>query len=443
MAVDTRYAISDGIHIAFQIVGEGPPDLILVPEFWHSIEAQWDEPSLAAFLHRLESFARLICLDQRGTGLSDPVALEDLPSLDGWMDDIRAVMDDAGVGKAALLGIGGGGALSALFAAGNPGRVTALVLVNSFARYLEADDYPCGASAAAEQQLVQMMHAGWGRGVLLELLAPSRVGDQVFREWWARYQRLGWSPGAMLAVRRMLAELDVRGVLESVQAPTLVIHRADNLSISVGHGRYLAEHIPGARYLELPGTDYFPFLGDATAVLDAIEEFVTGVRPDATSNRVLSTVLFTDLVGSTEHAAELGDRAWADLLEHHHAAVRQALDRYRGREVDTAGDGFFATFDGPARAVRCALQLRDTLLSLGLEVRAGVHTGEVELRSDGVRGVAVHIGSRIAARAESGEVLVSSTVKDLVAGSGIGFADRGAHDLEGVPGRWRLFAAKR
>ncbi len=420
------------------MLGDGPVDLVLCAEFWHSIEAQWEEPSFARFLERLASFGRLISFDQRGTGISDPVA--ELPSLEQWMDDVRIVMDETDSERAVLLGFGGGGMLSVLFAATHPQRTAALVLVNSFARFAWAEDYPWGRAAALEEEVMHVMRTGWGRGVLLDIVAPSRVGDDTFRRWWARYQRFGTSPGKILAVRRMLNEVDVRDVLPSVQVPTLVLHRSDSSHVRVEHGRYLAEHISGARYVEIPGSDYFAFLGNSETFLIEIETFVKGLSRALETERVLATVLFTDIVGSTDRAASLGDRRWGALLEAHHTAVREQLRHFEGREIDTSGDGFLATFDGPARAVRCACAVRDAIALLGLEIRAGVHTGELELRNGGVRGLAVHIGQRVAAEAAPGEVLVSSTVRDLVAGAGIEFNERGVHALKGVPDEWRLFA---
>jgi class 3 adenylate cyclase len=313
------------------------------------------------------------------------------------------------------------------------------VLVNSFPRLAQADDYEWGRAPAVEEEVLHVMRTGWGRGVLLDVVAPSKVGDEQFRQWWARYQRLGSSPGTIVRMRRMLDDFDVRDVLQSIRSPTLVLHRSGNTFVRVEHGRYLAEHIPGARYVEVPGSDYFAFVGNSDVFLGEIERFVTGLSRAPEADRVLATVLFTDIVGSTQRAAELGDRRWAQLLGDHHDVVRQELERFRGQEVDTAGDGFFATFDGPARAVRCAIAVRDAVRTLDLEVRAGLHTGELELAGGGVRGLAVHIGQRVLAQADAGEVLVSSTVKDLVAGSGLAFADRGVHTLKGVPEQWRLF----
>ncbi|HEV8602269.1 MAG TPA: adenylate/guanylate cyclase domain-containing protein [Gaiellaceae bacterium] len=442
MTVETRYAKTGDIHIAYQVVGDGPVDIVLAAEFWHSIEVQWDQPDLAAFLERLAAVGRLICFDQRGSGVSDPVSLRELRSLELWMDDIHVVMDEVQSENAVLYGIGGGGTMSMLFAATYPQRVSGLILVNSFARLSRAPDYPWGRGPELEDEVLDVMRTGWGRGVFLDLVAPSRVGDEAFRQWWARYQRVGASPGTVLSMRQMLAEIDVRDVLPSIRAPTLILHRAGTTWNRVEHGRYLAEHIPGAKYVELPGVDHFSFIGDSEAVLREVEQFVAGIAGPPESDRQLSTVLFTDIVGSTKLAAEIGDRRWSEVLEAQRALVRRELERYRGREVDTAGDGFFATFDGPARAVRCARVLRDSVRPLGIEIRAGLHTGEVEVLKEGLAGVAVHIGQRVLAEASPGEVLVSSTVKDLTAGSGLEFDDRGLHALKGVPDEWRLFAVR-
>jgi class 3 adenylate cyclase len=439
MPPETRYAESRDVHIGYQVVGEGPSDLVLVPEFWHSIEAQWEEPALASFLSRLSSFGRLIVFDQRGTGVSDPVPPEATQSLEQWLDDITIVMDDAGSEQAVVIGMGGGGSLSMLFAATYPERTAGLVLVNSFPRLSQAEDYEWGRAPAVEEEVLHVMRTGWGRGVLLDVVAPSKVGDEQFRQWWAKYQRLGSSPGTIVRVRRMLDDFDIRDALPSIRSPTLILHRAGNTFVRVEHGRYLAERIAGARYVEIAGSDYFPFLGNSELFLGEIERFIQSLSRAPEGDRVLATVLFTDIVGSTQHVAELGDRRWAELLGEHHALVRRELERFRGQEVDTAGDGFFATFDGPARAVRCAMSVRDAVRSLGLEVRAGLHTGELELADDAVRGLAVHIGQRVLAEASPGEVLVSSTVKDLVAGSGLTFSDRGVRALKGVPEQWRLF----
>ncbi|HXG76325.1 MAG TPA: adenylate/guanylate cyclase domain-containing protein [Gaiellaceae bacterium] len=439
MRPETKYALSGDIHIAYQVVGTGPPDIVFVPEFWHSIEAQWDEPSFAAFLERVTSFGRLVSFDQRGTGLSDPVALSDLPSLEQWMDDVRAVMDEIGSEQAVLLGLGGGGCMAILFAATYPQRTAGLILVNSFARLSRAPDYPWGRSPDLEQDTRELMRNAWGRGVLLDQVAPSRVDDPEFRRWWARYQRLGLSPGGIMTVRSMLSEFDVRDVLPTVQAPTLVVHRRDNVWNRVEHGRYLGEHIPGAEYVEVPGADNFPFLGDSASILDRIERFVARLSEVEAVDRMLATLVFADVVGSTDKIAEVGDARWAQLLRAYHELCRAELDRFRGTEIDTAGDGIFASFDGPARAVRCAQAIVRGVENLGLGVRAGVHAGEVERRDGRVAGLAVHIAQRAMGEAERGTVVVTSTVKDLVAGSGLAFSDLGPRELKGVPERWHLY----
>jgi class 3 adenylate cyclase len=439
---ETRYAKAGDIHIAYQVFGEGPIDIVLATEFWHSIEVMWDQPDLAAFLERMGSFGRVIAFDQRGSGVSDPVSLQEVTSLELWMDDIEVVMNEVGSESAVFYGLGGGGTMAMLYAATYPQRVSGLVLVNSFARLMRAPDYPGGRAPELEEEVLDVMRTGWGRGVFLDLLAPSRVGDEQFRQWWARYQRVGASPGTVLSMRKMFALIDIREVLPSIRAPTLVLNRAQSRFYGVEHGRYLAEHIPGARIVEVPGVDYFSFLGDPEPILRETERFVAGLASPPESDRQLSTVLFTDIVESTKLASELGDRRWRELLADQRTLVRRELERYHGREIDTAGDGFLATFDAPARAVRCASVLRDAVRDLGIEIRAGLHTGEVEVLDDGLAGVAVHLGQRVLAEASPGEVLVSSTVKDLAVGSGLEFEDRGLHALKGVPEEWRLFAVR-
>jgi pimeloyl-ACP methyl ester carboxylesterase len=431
--LETRYAKSGDVHVAYQVVGSGPLDLVFVPGFFSQVELWWEEPLCARFFERLASFSRLILFDKRGTGLSDRVAA--VPTLEQRMDDVRAVMAAAGSERAAILGVSEGGPMSALFAATYPDRTAALVLYGTFAEF---------RSWMPPEHLEHFLHAidaTWGTGESLPHLAPSVADDPRFRRWWARHERLGASPGAAMDLMRMNSEIDVRHVLPAIRIPTLVLHRAGDVFVDVSGGRYVAAHIPGAKYVELPGVDHPPFVGDAEAVLQEVEEFLTGVRPAPEPDRVLATVLFTDIVGSTERAAELGDQRWRDLLGAHHAAVRRELERFRGREVDTAGDGFLATFDGPARAVRCARAIHDAVRPLGIELRAGLHTGEIELLGDDIGGIAVHIAARVAALAGPGEVLASSTVKDLVAGSGLRFEDRGTRALRGGPDEWRLFAA--
>lgn len=441
MIPEVHYARPGDAHIAYQVFGSGDVDLVYVAEFWHSIEAQWDEPRFAAFLRRLGTFSRVICLDQRGSGLSDPLPLGEQPSLDLAADDVRAVMDAVGVPRAALLGVAGGSMISSWLAATSPERVQAMVLLHGLARLTAAPDYPWGTTPAFEARIMADLSNGWGRGVLADVLGPSEADDPAFRSWLARYQRLGASPGEVLAQRSMVQELDIRQVLPSIQAPTLVVHRRDNRLINVGHGRYLAENIPGAELVEVPGGDHLPFLGDSEAILAPIERFLTGTVAPTDQRRILATILFTDIVGSTQLAARVGDRRWRRLLEEHNAIVRSELERYRGRELERAGDGFVALFDGPGRAVRCALDIQAGVRDLGLVLRAGVHTGEVELLGTEVEGIAVHIGARVAAAAAPDEVVVTSTVRDLVAGAGIAFTDRGTRTLRGVPGRWKLFAA--
>jgi len=436
MQPDTRYAKSGDVHIAYQVFGEGPINLVLASPFVSNVEHWWDEPDVARWLLRLASFARVVMLDKRGTGMSDRVA--ELPGLDERMDDLRAVMDAAGMEKAALLGISEGGPLCALFAATYPERCTALVLYGSFARF--ASWFPTEEALA---EFFSYVDQAWGSGGSLPMFAPSRENDPAFQRWWGRFERLGASPAAASALMRMNSQIDISGIVSTIRVPTLVIHRIEDVTINVEGGRYLAAHIPGARYIELPGKDHIPFVGDnAFEIVDAIEEFLTGARAPVPVDRVLATVLFTDIVGSTEKAAALGDHRWRDLLDNHHATIRSNLARFRGHEVKTTGDGILATFDGPARGVRCACAIAGEIRRLGIEVRAGLHTGECEMFDDDVGGIAVHIGARVAALAGAGEVLVSSTVKDLVAGSGLRFGDRGSQSLKGVPGEWHIFAVE-
>jgi class 3 adenylate cyclase len=435
---ETKYTRSGDVNIAYQVVGEGPLDLVFVMGWVTNLEAFWQEPSVARFFQRLASFSRLILFDKRGTGLSDRVPINELPTLEQRMDDVRAVMDAVGSKRAALFGVSEGGPMCVLFAATYPPRTSALILYGSYAKRLREPDYPWAPTEEERQRWYDLLEEGWGGVVDIGTMAPN--ADPRFREWWARYLRMSASPGAALAFGRMNAEIDVREVLPSIRVPTLILHRTGDLDMDVGGARYMASRIPGAKYIELPGDDHLPFVGDQEAILDEIEEFLTGARHHAEVDRVLATVLFTDMVGSTERSAALGDKRWSDLLEAHNRVMREELGRFRGHEVDTAGDGFFATFDGPARAIRCACAMRMELAKLGVDIRAGLHTGECELVGDKVRGIAVNIGSRVASLAGPGEVLVSSTVKDLVAGSGLAFVDRGVHTLRGVPGEWRLFA---
>jgi class 3 adenylate cyclase len=439
----TRYAQSGSLQIAYQVVGDGPVDLLFSPWWWNNLDTQWDDPLVAAFLERLASFSRLILFDQRGVGLSDPVPLAELPTLEQWMDDMRVVLDAVGSSRAAVLGHGDGGLVSILFAATFPERTSALVLVDSCARLRQDGDYSGWLDEGVEFFLHEF-GTTWGSGALIAFLAPDLVGDAGFLERLARAERLSVSPTAAVAIQRVILDSDVRGALPTVSAPTLVLHRKDNTYAPAVWGRYLAAHIGGARYVELPGGQHLYWLGATTALLDEVEEFLTGQRNHVRTERVLATVLFSDIVGSTELAARLGDREWGELLGRFRSTVRSHLERFRGREINTRGDDFLATFDGPARAIRCAHAITQAGGALGVAIRSGLHTGEVELiDDDDIGGIAVHIGARVSAIAQSGEVLVSRTVVDLVAGSGITFDDRGEHELKGVPGSWRLFSARR
>ena len=436
----THYAQSvDGTNIAYQVHGSGRLNLVFVPGFVSHVELIWEEPSIARMLRRLSSFSTLVVYDKRGQGLSDRPGRP--PTLEESMDDLHAVMDAAGLERATIFGISEGGPMSMLFAASHPDRVSSLILYGTYARVLVAPDYPEGVPEELVDEWARRVEEQWGGAVGIEIWAPSEAGNPEFEQWWARLLRQGTSPAGAIDLMNLYREIDVRPILPAIDLPVLVIHREHDRLVPVRHARYLAERIPGARYIELEGEDHLPTMGDQAAVLDEIEEFLVGSRRAHDAERSLATVLFTDIVGSTETAARLGDRRWRDLLERHDAAVRRELAVYRGREVKTMGDGFLATFDGPARAIRCASAIRDELQGIGIEVRAGVHTGEVETIGTDVGGMAVNIGARVGALAEPGEVLVSSTVRELVVGSGIEFEARGSHRLKGAPDEWRLFAA--
>jgi pimeloyl-ACP methyl ester carboxylesterase len=435
----TRYALSGDAHIAYQVFGEGEVDLVFVPGFVSNIEHYWEMPGVPRLLERMGSFARVVMFDKRGTGLSDPVA--DAPPLEQRMDDMQAVMDAVGLERAALFGISEGGPASVLFAATYPERTNALVLYGSTPRFRTDSDIAWGATDEQVEAAIAEIDEKWGDGALLGAFAPSGIGDPAMEEVWSRFQRAGASPAMGRAVIAALFEIDVRDILPTIQVPTLVLHRTGDLIAPVEGARLMAEQIPNARYVELEGTDHVPFTGDFNPVLDEMEEFLTGTRRPRQLDRVLATVMFTDIVDSTKRAAEAGDRDWRELLLRHDELTRRQLDRFRGREVKTLGDGFLATFDGPARAIECACAIRDGVQPIGLEVRAGLHTGECELAGGDVRGMAVNIGARIGVLAQPNEVLVSGTVKDLVVGADLTFADRGEHELKGVPGTWRLFAA--
>jgi pimeloyl-ACP methyl ester carboxylesterase len=436
----TRYAKSDDTSIAYQVVGDGPIDLVLVLGFATHLELQWEAPPMAHFFERLGSFSRLIIFDKRGTGLSDPVT--DAPTLEQRIDDVRAVMDAARSERAALFGVSEGGPMSVLFAAAHPERVTAMVLHGAMGRTTEAPDYPWAAPAEAlRESAAEFIAPFWGQQAegMVELFSPSLAGDPEALAFTARLERSAASPAMVQQIFEMFLDIDVRAILPTIHVPTLVIHRRGDRVVNRRAGEELASRIPSARYVELPGIDHVPWSGDTEAVVGEVEEFLTGARTVPEPHRVLATVMFTDIVGSTERAAEFGDARWRELLAAHQAAVRRELERFRGREVKTLGDGSLATFDGPARAIQCGRAIAGASHSMGLAVRIGLHCGEVELMDGDVGGIAVHIAARVGALAAADEVLVSSTVKDLVAGSGIQFVDRGAQRLKGVPDEWRLF----
>jgi class 3 adenylate cyclase len=440
VAPQTRYVTTrDGRAIAWSTVGDGPVDLLYVPQAISTMEHIWDHPQVAQFFARLSSFTRLILFDRRGSGMSE--RLEEPAPLEDQVDDVHAVLDAAGSERCAVMAIYEGGPMAMLFAASAPDRVSALVLYSTFARASWAPDYPWAWPQEQREAAMDAYRDHWGEGEwIIDAFAPGHVHDRRLAEWLGRMERLAMDPAYGRKSAAVHGRFDVRPLLPSIRVPTLVVHRRDDSAIDFQHGRYLAEHIPNARLAALEGHDSLPFLGDADAVLDEIEEFLTGQRGSHEPDRVLATVLFTDICGSTERAAALGDARWRTLLEQHDAAVRAQIARHRGRAVKSTGDGFLATFDGPARAIRAARAITEDVARLGLEVRAGLHTGECEVIGDDVGGMAVHIAARVLALARPAEVLVSSTVRDLVVGSGLGFESRGEHDLRGVPGAWRLWA---
>jgi class 3 adenylate cyclase len=442
MVPETRYARLGELHLAYQVIGDGPPDILLLDQWFGHVDAQWDVPPVAELRERLATFGRLIMFDKRGTGLSDPIPTSSLPTLEEFMTDIPAVLDTVDSPQAAVIANIGGGILAMPFAAAHPERVSSLILVDCFARFLEAPGFSIGAPMEALAPALELAEDDTGRGVMIDLFAPSVASDERVRRSWARYERSAATPGSTKAIVRLIYESDVRDVLPAIRVPTLVINRSDAIGFRAEHGRYIADHIPDATYVELPGADNLIWAGDQEAIVAEIQDFVTGIRPAPDPRRVLATVLFTDIVGSTRFAAHLGDGRWQRLLADPNRVLRRQLDRFDGHEIKVVGDGFLATFDGPARAVRCAIGIRDAVHELGLEVRAGLHVGEIEVLSDDIAGLAVHIGARVSALAGAGEVLVSSTIKDLVVGSGLAFDDRGSHELKGVPGKWSLFAVR-
>jgi len=439
METQTRYVKKDGVNIAYQVHGEGPTDLILVPGWVSHVEYAWEVEQYAAFLERLASFCRFIMMDRPGTGLSDPV--DKFPTLEQRMEEVHAVMDDAGSETATVMGISEGGPMSILLAATYPERINSLVLYGTFPRFLQAPDYPIGQTPEYLDKSLANIERGWGEGASVRWLAPSMADDKKFIRVWSKFERYAVSPGRIDRLLRQTLVSDTRGILSAINVPTLIACRIDDQVTPPAFSRYLAENIKGAKLVELAGEDHFPWTGDVEALLTEVEEFVTGSRRAIDTDRVLATVLFTDIVESTKNAIEMGDRKWRDLLERHHRLVRREIEHFRGREIGTAGDGFFATFDGPARAIHCALAIRDDIASLGMAVRAGVHTGECEVMGENYSGAAVNIGARVQSAASPNEILVSRTVKDLVVGSGLDFVDRGEHELKGIPGEWQLYSA--
>ncbi|MFL5823085.1 MAG: adenylate/guanylate cyclase domain-containing protein [Solirubrobacteraceae bacterium] len=440
IAPQTQYARSGDVHIAYQVFGEGELDLVLIPGYVTHVELVWEHGPAARFQEALAAFARVITFDRRGSGLSDPV--RDAPTLEERMDDIRAVMDAAGSEQAALVGVSEGVPLSILFAAAHPERVRALVCTGGMARSTYADDYPWANPADALLESGQeLILPFWGDGSIVEVTAPSQESDPSTRQFFGRLQRATASPGMLTALAQMFLETDIRDIVGTVHVPALLLHKTRDRLVNVGNSRWLAEHLPNARLVELDGDDHTVWYERPEEWIGEVQEFLTGARPSPTPERILATVLFTDIAGSTDRAAQLGDRRWLELLAAHHRMVREALDRFAGREVKTIGDGFLATFDGPARAIRCALEIIESSEALGIQVRAGLHAGECEVMGSDIGGLAVHIAARVSDLAQPHEVLVSRTVKDLVVGSGIQFTDRGTHTLKGLPEAWQLHAA--
>jgi class 3 adenylate cyclase len=439
---ELRYAKNGDVHLAYRVLGNGPRDLLLMSTGYVPIESIVDGPPMVRAIDRLVGMGRLILFDRRGIGLSDPVSPESPPTLEQWMNDASAILAAVGSSTPTVLGMDPSGAqVAMLLAATRPELVRALVLFNAHARLLVAPDYPIGLTEEAVRSIIESRVREWvSGGAGFDILAPSVSPASPIRDWWIASRRRGASPATIRTLLLMAMTSDLRPVLPAIQAPTLVLHRSGSLSVPVEHGRYLAENIPGATYVELPGDDSLFFLGDTDALFGEIDEFLTGTRPGHDAQRMLATVVFTDIAASTARAVELGDQRWRELLESHNSVVRRQLERFGGREVKTTGDGFLATFEGPARAIRCACAIRDGLRQLGIDVRIGIHTGEVEILRGDVAGIGVHIGQRVEALARPGEILVSRTVVDLVTGSGILFTDRGEHQLKGIPGTWRVFA---
>jgi class 3 adenylate cyclase len=438
---ETRYARLQGDRIAYQVLGEGPPDLVLTLGSFGHLDIAWEDPGISLFCRTLASFCRLIVFDRRGTGLSDPLPPDPLPPWESYAQDLAAVLDEVGAERAALLAEIDAGPTAIFFAATQPERTSALILSHTTAKFVAADEYPIGIPAEVAEALLAQIDQQWGSEALTAMVAPSRAGDQRFRRWLGKLMRAGASPGAAQRFMRAIVEVDVRPALPLIQAPTLVLHRRDSQYIPIEHGRYLAEHIPRARLVELPGADPTLVWETPEPALDHIEAFLTGVRRIAPPTRILATVLFTDIVDSTGRASRLGDRRWRELLGVHDELARRLVEEFGGQLIKTTGDGMLATFDGPGRAIRCAAALRDELGGIGVQIRAGLHTGEVELRDGDIGGIAVHIAARVMAAAQPEDILASRTVRDLVVGSDITLQDHGTQALKGVEGTWQLFSA--
>jgi class 3 adenylate cyclase len=438
-----EYAKSGGVHVAYQVVGHGPLDIVFVPGHISNLEFDWDI-AWAPIRRRLARFARVIAFDKRGTGLSDRLSESALPNLEERMDDIRCVMDAARSPKATLIGISEGSAMSMLFASTYPERTNSLILYGAFARLAWADEIPWGIKPNEQEVFLATLESTWGRGAGVPILSPSVAGDTDYVERYARFERASASPSAAVALLRMDFAIDIRDILPAIRVPTLILHAKGDRAVSVEHGRYVAERIPRSALIELDLPDHDPVTeGHASEIVDHIERFLTGVKREPEPDRVLATILFTDIVGSTSMVTQLGDRRWQELLERHHALVRAQLSRFRGRELDVAGDGFFASFDGPARAIRCALAIREALSAIGLRVRIGLHCGECQRTGSSLTGLNVHLAARISSTASAGEVRVSNTIRELVAGSEIEFEECGQHELAGLPGDWSLWRVVR
>ena len=444
MRPTTRFAKLGDDRVGYQVLGQGPVDLVFLTGMSSHIDLRWEEPLNEYFLHRLASFSRVILFDRRGTGVSDPVPFDHLPTWEEWADDMRVVLDAVGSESAAIMAWFDGGPMAMLFAATYPERTAALVLAHTAARYVRADDYPEGFAPDVAEQLLRMVGELWGTEGFAAIAAPSRSEDDGFRQRYGRYLRAAARPRDAAAQLHNLLAADVRHVLPLIQCPTLVLSRSGYRMVSMDQARYLAEHIPGARLVELPGMDGILVTEHAGEILDRIEEFLGRIPGGSAPDRVLATVLFTDIVNSTDRAAAMGDRRWKAVLETHDEIARDQITRFQGRFIESTGDGILATFDRPGRAIHAAREIRESIRALGIDIRAGLHAGEIELREGGHRvgGIAIHIANRVTAIAVAGEILVSSTVKDLVVGSGVEFMDRGAHELKGVPGAWRLFAVE-